>query len=313
MTHAYTDTETQAAQSIEITLSCPPEIKDFLEEILWTIDGIATIMEEYDNPNQAQTTLTDLKGVKVFSQDATLPDRIEFTLKQFDELNACQIINIQTLAEADWATEWQKYWNVTHISATLSIAPTWKEYTAKNDTEIVIELDPGCAFGTGTHGTTQLMLKQLETMADQQNFSQLSFLDVGTGSGILAIYTAKRGATNIRGVEIDKKALAQAKENSKLNQVAHNIDFTDSALEDLCMTQYSVVLANIISPIIKELWEDMIARLEAGGTILLSGLVEKNLPEIIALIEQSGLLLTDQKQEGEWFLLVAEKVAEKTQ
>jgi len=147
------------------------------------------------------------------------------------------------------------------------------------------------------------MLKVLEKMADERDFSQVNLLDVGTGSGILAIYAAKRGCKDIRGVDNDPMAVQTAKKNAEINHVAHVIDFTDSPLNELCQTRYDIILANIIAPVILELFPEMMLRMSPGGTFVASGLIEKSVGQVEEALKNVGFTDLQHYQQGAWLAL----------
>jgi len=292
---------------LEIRISCPPVLASYLEELLWTIDGVEGVGEVYDHTRpDNQTRPSDLTHVTLYTRNPLGEDLVKVLMVDNPKLmKVCDITDTRWLEEKDWAESWKQYWHPTAITERLTICPTWETYMPKSPDEVVILLDPECAFGTGTHETTQLMLKVLERMADERDFSQLNLLDVGTGSGILAIYAAKRGCKDLRGVDNDPMAVQTAIKNAKINGVDNFIDFTDCPLDELCQTRYDVILANIIAPVILELFPEMMLRMNPGGTFVASGLIEKSVGQVEEALKDAGFTDLQRYPQGDWFALSA--------
>lgn len=290
---------------LEIRLQCTAAVADLLQELLWTLEGIEALTAHYQTePTHDETQASDLTGVSVFTRlphfDAMITNFLEANAEQ---LPGVSIESTRLLEEKDWAESWKQHWHPTPISDTLTICPTWETYAPKSPQETVILLDPECAFGTGTHETTQLMLKALEALGQELDFSQVNLLDVGTGSGILAIYAAKRGCRDVRGVDNDPMAVQTAQKNAVLNNVASFTDFTDTPLADLCRTQYDVILVNIIAPVILALWDEMLLRLNPSGRLIASGLIESSVGRVEAAMQAAGFTDIQQFRQGDWFAL----------
>ena len=290
---------------MEIRISCPPVLAGYLEELLWTIDGVESVGEYYKaDSDKDQTQLSDLTHVAVFTRNPLGEDLVKVLMVDNPKLmKVCDIVQTRWLEEKDWAESWKQYWHPTPITERLTICPTWEKYQPKRVDEVVLKLDPECAFGTGTHETTQLMLKALETFGDEINFSTVNLLDVGTGSGILAIYAALRGCRDIRGVDNDSQAVVTARKNAEINGVDSAIDFTDTPLDELCQTRYDVVVANIIAPVILELFSEMLLRLNPGGRFFASGLIAKSVGQVEEAMQAAGFTEIQRQQQGDWFAL----------
>jgi ribosomal protein L11 methyltransferase len=299
-------TQTPSANAIlEVRISCPPVLAGYLQELLWTLDGVESVVEHYDNTRiDDETRPSDLSAVSVLTRNPLGEDFVKVLMVDNPRLmKVCDIIQTRWLEEKDWAESWKQYWHPTRITEKLTICPTWETYQPQSAQEIVIRLDPECAFGTGTHETTQLMLKALESLADTLDLSQVNLLDVGTGSGILAIYAAMRGCRDVRGVDNDALAVQTAIKNAEINGVGAATDFTDTPLGELCRIPYDVILANIIAPVILELWPDMLARLNPGGRFYASGLIETSVALVEAVMREAGFTDIQRFQQGPWFAL----------
>ena len=167
-------------------------------------------------------------------------------LKNFNIDIGHNIVTVQEVDEEDWATAWKKYYHPVKISNRFTIVPTWEDYERVSTDELIIELDPGMAFGTGTHPTTVMCLQALEKTVQPNS----KVIDVGTGSGVLSIGAAKLGATSIHALDLDEVAVASAKENIALNHVEHLIEVTHGNLLDNVREQADIVIANILAEII---------------------------------------------------------------
>jgi ribosomal protein L11 methyltransferase len=290
---------------LEVRIQCPPVLAGYLEELLWTIDGVESVAEYYNrNAAHDETQLSDLASVSLFTRNPLGEDLVKVLLVENPKLlKVCDIVSSNWIEEKDWAENWKQYWHPTQITGKVTICPTWETYEPKSADEIVILLDPESAFGTGTHETTQLMMKAIEQLAQEIDFAQVNVLDVGTGSGILGIYAAKLGCQDVRGVDNDSLAVQTAIKNAELNHLESATDFTDAPLGELCQTKYDIVVANIIAPVILELFDDMLLRLKPGGYFLASGLIETSVGTVEAKMREAGFTEIQRSQQGDWYAL----------
>ncbi|MGL5411233.1 50S ribosomal protein L11 methyltransferase [Cetobacterium sp.] len=203
--------------------------------------------------------------------------------------------------EEDYQNSWKKYLYPEKVSEKFVVKPTWREYEPEEN-ELVIELDPGRAFGTGSHPTTSLCLKIMEENIKPGN----SVIDVGTGSGILMIAAEKLGATDIYGTDIDELAVEATKENLELNKISS--DTAEVYLGDLISVvkdkQFDVVVANILADVILLLLKDIFKVVKKDGLIIFSGIIEDKLPEIVKQVEEKGLEILEIKRDKEWRALL---------
>ncbi|WP_373532655.1 50S ribosomal protein L11 methyltransferase [Vampirovibrio sp.] len=290
---------------LEVRIQCPPVLASYLEELLWTIEGVESVCETYNNERtDDETRPSDLSYMSILTRNPLGEDLVKVLMVQNPKLmKVCDIVGTKWIEEKDWAESWKQHWKPTHITEKLTICPTWEEYTPQSADEVVIVLDPECAFGTGTHETTQLMLKLLQELADGTDLSQKNLLDVGTGSGILGIYAAKRGCKEVKGLDNDALAVQTAIKNALQNQVESACEFTDTPLGELCHTPYDILLANIIAPVILELFPDMLARLSPGALFYASGLIETSVGKVEAAMQEAGFSDIQRRQQGDWFAI----------
>jgi ribosomal protein L11 methyltransferase len=208
---------------------------------------------------------------------------------------------VQRLAEEDWAEAWKTHFTVTRVGRRLVIVPAWQSYTPRPE-DIVIALDPGMAFGTGLHPTTQMCLTALEALLQPG----MSVLDIGTGSGILALAAAKLGAAQVLAVDTDTIAVAAARANVRLNQVEGVVRVEHGSLEVVGNSAWDLVLVNILAPVIVRLLDAGLgARVRAGGILVAAGLIAEQAPEVIAALRRAGLTLSEQRQIKDWVTLIA--------
>ena len=212
-------------------------------------------------------------------------------------------ISTKEVADEDWNTAWQKYYHVIDFSRYLAIVPEWEDYHPAFTDQKLIRLDPGLAFGTGGHTTTQLVLLAMERAI----VKPMSVLDVGTGSGILAIAASKLGANHVLGTDISDEAVTAAKENIALNDV-DNIDVRKANLLKDIDDKYDLIVANILADILLELIPDLDSHLNKEGKVIFSGIDYLQLPKIEKSLAENGFEIKMKMQEGRWIgLLIARK------
>ncbi|MGB6128307.1 MAG: 50S ribosomal protein L11 methyltransferase [Psychrilyobacter sp.] len=206
-------------------------------------------------------------------------------------------LDFYELDEEDYQNSWKKYLYPEKVSERFVVKPTWREYEIEGD-EIVIELDPGRAFGTGSHPTTSLCIKQMEEYICEGD----SIIDVGTGSGILMVAANKLGASEVWGVDIDPLAVEVAKENLELNKVDMNSIklFKGDLVKVVEEKKFDVVVANILADVILLLLNDMSTVVKKGGIMILSGIIEDKADEIKRRIISLGYEVISEKKDKEW-------------
>jgi len=205
--------------------------------------------------------------------------------------------------EEDWANAWKDYYHVTRIGQRLVIRPSWRTYTLTGD-EVVLELDPGMAFGTGLHPTTRMCLEQLE----QRTRSGMRVLDVGTGSGVLALAAIKLGAATALCIDNSSVAVESAVANAVANGLSDRITVKLGELDDAEAAhlegQYDLVLANIIARVIGSIAPQLARVLAPGGLLIASGIIEERRHEAEQPLLAAGLRLVDQTVIDDWITLV---------
>jgi ribosomal protein L11 methyltransferase len=205
------------------------------------------------------------------------------------------------VAEADWAEAWKERLNVLRIGQHIVIRPSWRDYVPELD-DIVIQLDPGMAFGTGLHPTTQMCLAVLEDLVRPG----AKVLDMGTGSGILAIAAAKLAAGCVLAVDNDPVATKTARGNVRANGVQDTVSVARGSLAE-ASGSYDLVVVNILAQVIVDMIEaGLAARIRPGGKLIAAGIIADQEPEVVAAMKRGGLSLAGRRQQEDWVCLVAE-------
>ena len=218
-------------------------------------------------------------------------------------------ITTREVDEEDWAESWKEFFHVTKITPNIIIKPEWREYKIENN-EIVIELDPGMAFGTGTHPTTALCI----IMIEQYLKPGQSFLDVGTGSGILMITAAKLGAKHLLGIDNDEVAVNVAKQNLKKNNIDHDkFDVSLNTIENINKTsgkaKFDIICANILAHVIIDIMPEIKSKLNPGGIAILSGIIKEKEKLVLSSVSENKLELIDIQYQEEWVAISVKKSA----
>lgn len=212
-------------------------------------------------------------------------------------------ISLAEVHEEEWATAWKKYYKPVNISNRITITPTWEEYESKSKDEMVIELDPGMAFGTGTHPTTVLCIRALEDYVQQG----MHAIDVGCGSGVLSIAAAKLGAESILALDLDDLAVKTTSINSKLNKVSGKIKAKQNNLLEGINDQADLIVSNILAEIIVRFVDDAYALLKSGGTFITSGIIAQKEEDVKTALIQAGFEIVETRQLEDWTAIVAKK------
>lgn len=209
-------------------------------------------------------------------------------------------VSQQLADDQDWLYKWQEYFKPTKVSERIVVKPTWESYEAKTD-ELVIEIDPGMAFGTGTHETTSMCLRALEKYLKPEQ----AVLDVGCGSGILAIGAALLGAKEALGIEIDTDAVEIAKSNVELNHLSDKITVQYGDLTKGVEYKADIVVANLMADLVVMLTPDVVRHLNAGGIYISSGILLEKEELVSEAVKAAGFSIVEVLKDGEWCCIVA--------
>lgn len=225
--------------------------------------------------------------------------RIEEALWHLSQIYPFPPPEFRELTEDDWANAWKKHYHILRVGQRLVIRPPWKEYKPRPD-DIVVILDPGMAFGTGLHPTTRMCLEALE----EHLKPGAKVLDLGTGSGILAIAAAKLGAGSVLALDNDPLAVRAAQANVQSNGVQNTVTVKLGSL-DKATGEFELVLVNILARVIIELADQGLAnRVRPNGLMILAGIIEEQEAEVTAALREHGLEIIERRQEKDWVTFI---------
>ncbi len=231
-------------------------------------------------------------------------ERLQALREMLPNLPAIEV-ELHPIRQQDWAEDWKQHFGVTRIGRRLVIKPTWESFAAQ-PADAVVTLDPGMAFGTGTHDTTRLCLEALAQLFDEQPLQRV--LDVGTGSGILAIAAAALGAQQVVACDIEPQSCLVAAENARLNRVDSRVQITGRALEEL-EDNFQLVLANILAEENIRLAPQLVSRLAPGGSLVLSGILVEKEQLVVDALRAFALSGPNIVRTAEWSCLIYRKEA----
>lgn len=213
------------------------------------------------------------------------------------EALGAKIGEIESVDSEGWGTEWQKYYHPVEIGNDLLIVPSFEEVPETD--RVVVRIEPGMAFGTGTHETTELCLLAIESM----DVRGMRAIDIGCGSGILSFYLLKKGAASCEAYDIDEDALDNCRANARLNGVSPVIGTSD--LLEKASGKYDLILANLLAPVLLRMLPDVDGYLAEGGRLVLSGILSEKASQISDALESLGYSVIERRDLGEWAMLCA--------
>ncbi len=295
----------------ELNLLCPEARVEDLSEALEALDALSVSVEDADAQTEHEQALFGEPGmpppkegwqrskvVALFAKEEEAKEAAVLLAAQ-DFFESCQLLSIAAVPDQDWVRLTQSQFAPVEITPEFWIVPTWHEPPAQ--AREIIRLDPGLAFGTGTHPTTRMCLRWIAT----HQVEGQRVLDYGCGSGILAIGAAKFGATSIDAVDIDEAAVGATQLNAQANEVSLN-----SGLPDLALGTYQTVLANILATPLKVLAPLLCQHVEAGGNLVLAGILDRQEQELIQAYAPFLNLQVADREDG-WILMTAQRPAAK--
>ena len=237
------------------------------------------------------------------SADAGAADTLTFLKSRFAELSIDANITVSGVNEEDWANSWKEYYKPIKIGEKIVIVPAWEKYT-QQEGEIIVRMDPGMAFGTGTHETTRLVIKLLEKYIK----NGMRVADVGCGSGILAICASKLGAAECKAYDIDPVAVKVANENIKDSGLSNvTCEVSDLLRQVDKSTPYDVICANIVADIIIRMMPDVGALMNENSVILASGIIVERSQDVISAFDEHGFKIVERIDENGWCALAVMK------
>jgi len=259
---------------------------DYIDESILTDDGTAWVRAYYQEGTDKDETLRNI-------DEAVKEARKYLEIGEYS-------IETKYVNEEDWQNEWKKYYKPIRVGKSIVIKPSWEDVKIK-DEEIVVELDPGMAFGTGTHESTRMCMEFLERYIQNGN----KLLDIGCGSGILSILGAKLGCSKILGIDIDPLSIKTSLENFKINRV-ENIAFAQkSIIEDLNVEKYDVIVANIVADVIINISPKVKDFLKENGMFIVSGIINERKEQVEKTIIDNGFKILEISNMGEWVAIAS--------
>ncbi|MFZ2257471.1 MAG: 50S ribosomal protein L11 methyltransferase [Clostridiaceae bacterium] len=305
----------------EVRIVIPLEAIEAVSGILYSLDVKGISVEDPTDflSREAGPLTWDFADVNLFPEGndaavvtAYFPDtehieeHLSFIKAKIKDLNKYGIknephqVSYKAVHEEDWATSWKKYYKPMRIGEHIIIKPTWEEFVAQPG-DLVVEMDPGMAFGTGTHETTKMCV---EILQDYLKGTELVY-DVGTGSGILAITASILGAKQVLAIDLDQVAVDAAKINVENNHL-DNIEVLQGNLLDKVSpdVKADVVVANIIADVIMDMAQDIKKVLKPGGIFIGSGIIHLKEAELLAKLEETGFELVEVRNENDWRAVV---------
>ena len=276
-----------------VVIEDPVLINNLIKSTYWELCDIPE-QEDVETVTIKAYLPADEKFFEKMKQLESALNEIEKNFSNYKRGNTC----FREICEEDWANAWKQYFHPVRVGERIIIKPTWENYQAE-DMDLIIELDPGMAFGTGTHHTTCLCIKALETVLNSGD----TVFDVGTGSGILSVVAAKLGASKVTAVDIDSVAVRVAKENVVLNKVANIVDVLEGDLLTKVSGQADVIVANIIADVIIMVLPDILLKLKPRGKFLASGIIIEKLEAVTTHAVGLGFNIDKITEQSGWAVI----------
>ena len=301
----------------ELQIKINPDLEDIVAEFCFEnlpCEGVVLAEEAYKDLEMISTTEGTLK---VFLTEE--PQNLEQLLKSERELLKSRGLSEEELGSweyvisnkpnEDWSKKWKEKWNITRVTDKIVIVPDWLSYQDKEG-EVVIRLEPGCAFGTGTHQTTQLCMKALEKYMKKGD----KVADIGMGSGILSICAKKFGASSVYGCDIDEDVIDVAKENAVKNGEILLSEpnsgegvFFELNTADKIQEKFDFVCANILHNVLAEIMGDLKNIMKKGALMSLSGILDEKKPVVLEAIKRENLEIIEEIHQDQWTSFVVRK------
>ncbi len=297
----------------DLQITVPTKYSETAQNVAFSIFEGGFYVEDYSDMEQQ---VLEIARIDLIDEDLINKDRENITIHAYvaKENNIAQILqlvqsrmlqqdipftlNTKGIKQEDWEKGWKAYYHPIDIGKRLAVVPSWQEYETER---VKIILDPGMAFGTGTHETTALCLSILDEIIKGGE----RVLDIGTGSGILAIAAIKLGAKNALGVDIDPMCVRVASENARINEINDKFDVKIGDLSKQVSGKYNVICANIVANAIKELVAFIPPLLCDNGLFIASGIIDTRCDEVVNAVIDAGLHINEIKHDGGWVALIS--------
>ena len=301
----------------EITVSVPLEYTESASAIANMTVPYGIYIEDYSD---LEASAWEIAHIDLIDEDLINKDRknsiIHIYIAETDNaVEALEFLKERLTAEkipfeagsvgvddADWNENWKKYFHPIEIGEKLAVVPSWEKYENK-DARTVLNIDPGAAFGTGTHATTSLCLELLQTCAN----AETEMLDIGCGSGILALASVLLGCSSAFGVDIDTQSVKTAKENAVINNIGDKVKFEVGDLTEVVQGKYGIICANIVADVIIRLLPDAKNFMTDNGVLIVSGIIDIRKDDVLKAVAENGFKITGERYKDNWCAFVLEK------
>ncbi|MBO5105506.1 MAG: 50S ribosomal protein L11 methyltransferase [Clostridia bacterium] len=292
-----TEATDEAAAIANMTVSHGIYIEDYsdLEQGAMEIAHIDLIDEELVKSDRTHSVIHIY-----LSKEVNPKESIEYITERLTALNIEHELGEIDISEEEWENNWKQFFKCTEIGKRLCVRPSWEEYE-NTENRVVLSIDPGAAFGTGTHATTSMCLEALEKLVTPD----ITVLDIGSGSGILSIAAILLGAKDVVGVDIDPVAVKVAKENAALNGVAEKANYVLGNLDEEITDTFDIVVANIVADAIIALSSSAKKRMKKGGYFLCSGIIDIRADEVEAALTDRGYEIVEKMTNNNWVAFLA--------
>ena len=301
----------------EITVSVPNEYTESASAIANMTVPYGIYIEDYSD---LETSAWEIAHIDLIDEDLINKDRknsvIHIYISECDNAaEALEFLKERLTAEkipfeagsigvddADWNENWKKYFKPIEIGEKLAVVPSWEEYENREN-RTILSIDPGAAFGTGTHATTSLCLELLQGFVDDDT----EMLDIGCGSGILGLASVLLGCKKAFGVDIDAQSVKTARENAEINGISDKATFEVGDLTQVVSGKYGVICANIVADVIIRLLPDVDEFMTEGGVLIVSGIIDIRKDDVLKAVNDNGFKIADQKYKDNWCAFVLKK------
>jgi ribosomal protein L11 methyltransferase len=306
---------------LEVTVKTTEEIYESVANLFWEMGAGGVVIEDprvflknieennwdtWEMPeNVLEVEKIIIKGY--FAIDAKLVETMALFKKNVEEIKhhfldgKIEITETEIAAE-NWSTSWMKYYKPEKIGNRVVVKPTWEEYLSQQG-DVIVELDPGMAFGTGNHPTTAMCIRALEEYV----YPGCHVLDVGTGSGILAVVAAKLGAGKVIAIDRDPVSIDVSRENIAINNVSDKVTLIQGDLAGTLNEKFDVIVSNIIADVIIKLVPQAAQITKCNSLFISSGIIKERLEEVIDALENSMFVIEKTLEEGEWVTVIARR------
>lgn len=300
----------------ELRLKINPDMEDLISEIFFDnfdCEGVVLAEETYKDLEMVSTTEGTLK-IFLKDDDSTTFEDMKYDVENVLDLYREEFLSrgltdeelgswdfeLEEKKSEDWSQKWKEKWDVTHVTDKIAVVPDWIDYVPKKG-EVIIKLEPGCAFGTGTHQTTQLCMKALEKYMKPND----KVADIGMGSGILSILAKKLGASYVYGCDTDDTVIEVAKENAKKNGVDAIFELGTA---DKVNEKFDFVCANILHFVLAEIMGDLKNLMKKSAIMSLSGILDEKKQMVIDAYEKENLELIEEIHQDQWTSFVVKRI-----